>query len=114
MSIGIKEEKKSTTKSSDQKELNHSLSKKVVTATPSSPLPTSLSSSPSLQSEVFDSSRDNAMSEIKHVANMGPEDAAKIFRDEDKQGFEQLVTDVSNSPKNDDHENSPNTIPSAN
>jgi hypothetical protein len=56
MSMGLGEEKKSKTKTIDQKEEK-----------PSSSLPTSSST---LQPEVFDLSRDNALSEMKKVADI--------------------------------------------
>jgi hypothetical protein len=96
MSIGL-EEKKSKPKHVDQKEEK-----------PSSPLPTSSST---LQPEVFDSSRDNAMSEMKEVADMGPVNTSKVFSHvEEKQQL-----DPSNISINDDikitlSENNPNTI----
>jgi hypothetical protein len=70
MSIGLGEEKKLKNKIMDQKEEKPSSPKEAVTSSLS--LPTSSPLPPQLQSEVFDSSRDNAMSEMKEVADMGP------------------------------------------
>ena len=72
-----------------QKEEKPTSSKEAVTTT-SSPLPTS-SASPPLQSEVFDSSSDNAMSEMKEVADMGPDETTRVFSHvEEKQQLESL------------------------
>ncbi|MGA9842578.1 MAG: hypothetical protein WBQ25_09715, partial [Nitrososphaeraceae archaeon] len=98
MSIGLGEEKKSKPKKMDQKEEK-----------PSSPLPTSSSS---LQPEVFDSSRDNAMSEMKEVADMGPVNTSKVFSHvEEKQQLDPSTISINDSVKKTDLENSPNTNP---
>ena len=76
MSIGLAEEKKLKTKTMDQKEEKASSSREVTT-TASSPIPT-LTSLP-LQSEIFDSSSDNAMAEMKEVADMGPDETTRVF-----------------------------------
>jgi hypothetical protein len=61
------------------KRKKNSSSLEAVTA-PSSSLPASSSSlSTTPQTEVFDSSSDNAISEMKEVADMGLDEMAKIF-----------------------------------
>ena len=98
MSIGLGEEKKSKPKKMDQKEEK-----------PSSSLPTSSST---LQPEVFDSSRDNAMSEMKEVADMGPVNTSKVFSHvEEKQQLDPSTISINDSVKKTDPENSPNTNP---
>jgi hypothetical protein len=108
MSIGLGEEKKLKTKTMDQKEEKPTSSKESVTTT-SSPLPAS-SALPPLQSEVFDSSSDNAMSEMKEVADMGPDETSKVFSHvEEKQQLDPLTTSINDSIKKIDSENSLNT-----
>ena len=98
MSMGLGEEKKSKTKTVDQKEER-----------PSSPLPTSSST---LQPEVFDSSRDNAMSEMKEVAVMGPDNTSKVFSHvEEKQQLDPSTISINDSVKKAIPENNPNTNP---
>ena len=98
MSMGLGEEKKSKTKTVDQKEEK-----------PSSPLPTSSST---LQPEVFDSSRDNAMSEMKEVADMKPDNTSKVFSHvEEKQKLDPSTISINDSVKKAIPENSPNTNP---
>ena len=63
---GLGEEKKSRPNTKDQKEEKPSSPKKAVT------------SSQPLQSEVFDSSSDNAISVMK-VADMRPDETSKVF-----------------------------------
>ena len=72
MSIGLKEDKKQKPKTMDQKYGKPlSSNEEAATTTVSSSLPRFSSSSiPLIQSEVFDSSKDNAMSEMKKVADM--------------------------------------------
>ncbi len=83
MSIGLGEEKKSRSKTKDQKEEKPSLPKEDV-----------ISSRP-LQLEVFDSSSDNAMSEMKKVADMGPDEITKVFLDVDgNQRLDPLTTSI--------------------
>ncbi|MGA9842825.1 MAG: hypothetical protein WBP64_00515 [Nitrososphaeraceae archaeon] len=97
MSIGL-EEKKSKPKHVDQKEEK-----------PSSPLPTSSST---LQPEVFDSSRDNAMSEMKEVAVMKPDNTSKVFSNvEEKQKLDPSTISINDSVKKANPENSPKTNP---
>jgi hypothetical protein len=96
MSMGLREEdkNKSKTKTMDQKEDKSSLPKEVATITA-----TTATSSPLLpaQSEVFDSSSDNAMSEMTQVAHMGPDEASKVFSHvEEKQQLDPLTTSVDN------------------
>jgi hypothetical protein len=74
MSMGLEDKKKLKTKTIDQKEEKLSSPKEAVTTTaPSSQLATPP------ESEVFDSSSDNAMSEMKRVADMEPDEANKVF-----------------------------------
>ena len=89
MSMGLEEDKKKLkTKPVDQKEEKPSSPKEAVTTTTSSRLTPP-------QSEVFDSSSDNAMSEMKQVADMGPDEATKIFSHvEEKQQLDPLTTSV--------------------
>ena len=98
MSMGLGEEKKSKTKTVDQKEEK-----------PSSPLPTPSST---LQPEVFDSSRDNAMSEMKEVAVMKPDNTSKVFSHvEEKQKLDPSTISINDSVKKANPENNPNTNP---
>lgn len=88
MSMGLGKEKKSKDKTKDQKEEKPSSPKEAVT------------SSPPLQSEVFDSSSANAMSEMKEVADMGPDETTKIFLDvEGNQQLDPLTTSINDSIK---------------
>ena len=76
---------------------------------PSSPLPTSSST---LQPEVFDSSRDNAMSEMKEVAVMKPVNTSKVFSHvEEKQKLDPSTISINDSVKKAIPENNPNTNP---
>ena len=98
MSMGLGEEKKSKPKKVDQKGEK-----------PSSPLPTSSST---LQPEVFDSSRDNAMSEMKEVADMGPVNTSKVFSHvEEKQQLDPSTISINDSVKKAIPENNPITNP---
>ncbi len=98
MSMGLGEEKKSKTKTVDQKDEK-----------PSSPLPTSSST---LQPEVFDASRDKAMSEKKESADMTPDNRSKVFsRVEEKQQLDPSTISVNESVKKAIPENNPNTNP---
>ncbi len=74
MSMGLEDKKR--TRTMDQKQENSSSSKEAVNS--SSPI---LPTSPSLRPEVFDSSRDNAMSEMKEVANMSLDETIRVFSD---------------------------------
>jgi hypothetical protein len=106
MSIGLAEEKKLKTKMMDQKE--EKASSREVTTTASSPIPTS-TSLPPLQSELFDSSSDNAMAEMKEVADMGPDETTRVFSQmEEKQQLDPL-TSINDDIKNTVSENNPNT-----
>ena len=91
MSMGLREDKKLKPKT-DQKDEKPSLPKPVTTASPSQP---------TLQpEEVFDSSRDNTMSEMKKVADMGPDEASKVFSHvEGKQQLDPLTTSVDDTIK---------------
>lgn len=91
MSMGLGKEKKSKAKTKDQKEEKPSSPKEAVT------------SSPPLQSEVFDSSSANTMSEMKEVADMGPDETTKIFLDvEGNQQLDPLTTSINDSIKEPD------------
>ena len=74
MSMGLGEKKKIKSEPVDQKEEKPS-SQEAITTTSSSPLPTPST----LQPEVFDSYRDNAMSEMNKIAGMEPDNATKVF-----------------------------------
>jgi hypothetical protein len=89
MSIGLGEDKnKSKTKTTDQNEDKPSLPKESVITATSSPLHPA-------QSEVFDSSSDNAMSEMKQIADMGPDEASKVFSHvEEKQQLDPSTTSI--------------------
>jgi hypothetical protein len=79
MSMGLEDKKELKTKTTNQKEDKSSLPKEAVTTTSSQLAPPS-------KSEVFDSSSDNAVSEMKKVADMGSYETSKIFSQlEDKQ-----------------------------
>ena len=106
MSMGLEEDKKKLkTKPMDQKEEKPSSPKEAVTTTTSSRLTPP-------QSEVFDSSSDNAMSEMKQVADMGPDDASKVFsRVEEKRQLDPLTTSADYTVKKAVAENSLNIIP---
>ena len=88
MGLGEEENNKSKTKTMDQRKDKSSLPKAATTAGTSSPLPPA-------QSEVFDSSSDNAMSEMKQIADMGPDEASKVFSHvEEKQQLDPSTTSV--------------------
>ena len=107
MSIGLGGEKKTKTKAMDQKEEKPSSSNEPVASSPST-----TSSSPTLQSEIFDSSGDNAMSEMKKVADMGPDETSKIFSHvEEKQQLVPSNISINDNIKNTVSENNPNTNP---
>ena len=72
MGLGGEDKKKLKTKTMDQKEEKPSSPKEAVTTTTSSQLAPP-------ESEVFDSSSDNAMSEMKKAADMGPDETTKKF-----------------------------------
>jgi hypothetical protein len=82
---------KSKTKTVDQKQDKLSLQKEAA-ATPATTPPLQ-----SAQSEVFDSSNDNAMSEMKELADMSPGEASKIFSHvEEKQQIDPITKSVDN------------------
>ncbi len=94
MSIGLEEEdkNKSKTKTMDQKKEKSSSLPKEVATTITTPISSSL---PSAQSEIFDSSSDNAMSEMKQVADMTPDETRKVLPHvEEKQQLDPLTTSV--------------------
>ena len=106
MSIGLREEKKLKTKTSDQKEEKPSSPEAVTT--PPSPLPTSTT----LQPEVFDSYRYNAMSQMKEAADMGPDNASKVLSHmEEKQLLNPSTISINDNVKKTDPENSLTTNP---
>ena len=80
MSMGLGEKKK--IKPVDQKDEKPSLQEAITT--PSSSPPPSPTASPlptpsTLQPEVLNSYRDNAMSEMKEIASMEPDNVSKVF-----------------------------------
>jgi hypothetical protein len=102
MSMGLGKEKKSKASTKDQNEEKPSLPKK---ATTSSPLPPP-------QSELFDSSSDNAMSEMKQVAYMRTDEASKVFSHlEEKQQLDPSAKSTDDSVKETDPKKSLTTRP---
>jgi hypothetical protein len=93
MSMGLgKDKKKLNDKTKDQKEEKRPSAKEAVTSVPQP-----------LQTEVFDSSSDNAMSEMKEVADMGPDETTKVFHDvEAKESLDPLTTNINDSIKKTD------------
>jgi hypothetical protein len=108
MSIGLGKEKKLKSKRMDQK-AEKPISLKTVTTTSSSLTASSKSSPPSPQSEVFDSSNDNAMLEMKEVDNMRPDKTAKVFLHIEEKQLDLISTNINNSIKKTDSENILNT-----
>ena len=107
MSMGLGEKKKIKSEPVDQKEEKPS-SQEAITTTSSSPLPTPST----LQPEVFDSYRDNAMSEMKKIAGMEPDNATKVFSHvEEIQQLDPSKIRINDSVKKTDPENSLNTNP---
>lgn len=102
MSIGLGKERKTM----DQKAEKPISLKEAVTTTSSSL--TASKSSPSPQSEVFDSSNDNAMLEMK-VADMRPDKTAKVFLHIEEKQLDPISTSINNSIKKTDSENILNT-----
>ena len=113
ISIGLEEDKnKLKTKTMDQKkEESLSLPKEVAT-TITTPISSSL---PPAQSEVFDSSSDNAMSEMKQAADMGPDETNKVFSHvKEKQKLDTSTTGVDDDTATKAvHENNLNTKPAS-
>ena len=104
MSMGLGEDKKKKTKTMDQKEGKPFSPKEAV--------PTTSSQLASPESEVFDSSSDNAMSEMKQVADMGPGDTSKVFsRVEEKRQLDPLTTSADDTVRKAVAENNLNIIP---
>ena len=93
MSMGLgKDKKKLNNKTKDQKEEKRSSVKEAVTSAPQP-----------IQTEVFDSSSDNAMSEMKEVADMGPDETTKVFHDvEGKEPLDPLTTNINDGIKKTD------------
>ncbi len=85
----------------------------VAVTAPSSSLPASSSSlSTTPQTEVFDSSSDNAISEMKEVADMGLDEMAKIFSHvEENSRLDSISTSINGGIKNTDPETSSNSNP---
>jgi hypothetical protein len=108
MGIGLGKEKKLKSKTMDQK-AQKPISLKTVTTTSSSLTASSKSSPPSPQSEVFDSSNDNAMLEMKEVDNMRPDKTAKVFLHIEEKQLDLISTNINNSIKKTDSENILNT-----
>ena len=108
MSIGRGKEKKLKSKMMDQK-AEKPISLKTVTTTSSSLTASSKSSPPSPQSEVFDSSNDNAMLEMKEVDNMRLDKTAKVFLHIEEKQLDLISTNINNSIKKTDSENILNT-----
>jgi hypothetical protein len=108
MSIGLGKEKKLKSKTMDQK-AEKPISLKTVTTTSSSLTASSKSSPPSPQSEVFDSSNDNAMLEMKEVDDMRPDKTAKVFLHIEEKQLDLISTNINNSIKKTDSENILNT-----
>jgi len=108
MSIGLGKEKKLKSKTMDQK-AEKPISLKTVTTTFSSLTASSKSSPPSPQSEVFDSSNDNAMLEMKEVDDMRPDKTAKVFLHIEEKQLDLISTNINNSIKKTDSENILNT-----
>ena len=107
MSMGLGEKKKIKSEPVDQKEEKPS-SQEAITTTSSSPLPTPST----LQPEVFDSYRDNAMSEMNKIAGMEPDNATKVFSHvEEIQQLDPSKIRINDSVKKTDPENSLNTNP---
>jgi hypothetical protein len=117
MALGEEENNKSKTKTMDQKqEKSSSLPKEAATTTATTATTATTTSSPLPpdQLEVFDSSSDNAMSEMKQIADMGPDEASKVFSHvEEKQQLDPLTTSVDDDTKKAISEDSPNTNPDA-
>ena len=93
MSMGLgKDKKKLNNKTKDQKEEKRSSVKEAVSSAPQP-----------IQTEVFDSSSDNAMSEMKEVADMGPDETTKVFHDvEGKEPLDPLTTNINDGIKKTD------------
>jgi len=108
MSVGLGKEKKLKSKTMDQK-AEKPISLKTVTTTSSSLTASSKSSPPSPQSEVFDSSNDNAMLEMKEVDDMRPDKTAKVFLHIEEKQLDLISTNINNSIKKTDSENILNT-----
>jgi hypothetical protein len=110
MGIAEGEDKnKSKTKTMDQKQDKLPLQKEAATtpATTSPLLPA--------QSEVFDSSNDNAMSEMKEIADMSSDETSKVFSHvQEKQQIDPINNSVDNvTLKKDLHENNLNINPAS-
>ncbi len=93
MSMGLgKDKKKLNNKTKDQKEEKRPSAKEAVTPAPQP-----------LQTEVFNSSSDNAMSEMKEVADMGSDETTKVFHEvEGTEPLDPLTTNINDSIKKTD------------
>jgi hypothetical protein len=93
MGLGEEENNKSKTKTMDQMKDKSSLPKEAATTTAATA--TTSSSLPPAQSEVFDSSSDDAMSEMKQIADMRQNEASKVFSHvEEKQHLDPQTASV--------------------
>jgi hypothetical protein len=108
MSMGLGEgENNKKTKTTDQRKDEPTLPKETVTKAATTSLPLQPA-----QSEVFDSSGDNAMSEMKQIADMEPDEASKVFSHvEEKQQLDPLTTVDDNTIKGAIPANNPTTNP---
>jgi hypothetical protein len=106
MSMGLGEKKKIKSEPVDQKDEKPSSPEAITTPSPP------LSTPPTLQPEIFDSYRYNAMSEMKEIADMGPDNTSKVFSHvEEKRQLDPSIASINDSVKKTDPENSLNTNP---
>jgi hypothetical protein len=106
MSMGLGEKKKIKSEPVDQKDEKPSSREAITTLSPS------LSTPPTLQPEIFDSYRYNTMSEMKEIADMGPDNTSKVFSHvEEKRQLDPSIASINDSVKKTDPENSLNTNP---
>jgi hypothetical protein len=108
MNIGLGKERKLKTKTMYQKAEKPISLKEAVTTTSSS-LTASSKSPLSPQSEVFDSSNDNTVLEMKEVDDMRPDKTAKVFLHIEEKQLDPISTSINNSIKKTDSENILNT-----
>jgi hypothetical protein len=91
--MGLGKEKKSKARTKDQNEEKQSSPKEAMAS----------SQLALTESELFDSSSDNAMSEMKKVAEMGPDEASKVFSHlEEKQELDPSAKSTNDSVKKTD------------
>jgi hypothetical protein len=109
MSMGLGEEKKLKGKTDRKEEKPSSSPEAITTPSPPPPPPPTLST---VQPEVFDSYRYNAMSEMKESADMGPDNASKVFSHvEEKQQLDPSTISINDGVNKTDPKNSLNTNP---